>query len=360
MDECFVLFRFPSSGNDCCFIKCSEDELVLLNSYKDIGLHAGFVFAPFEDGGSLPVVVFPKSGYAVMRLEEVGSLALNAICQSAASGAASYSETIARNTYHEDFLKYKSALDHGIVRKAVLSRAEYVESDGRIDVANAFRTACMENPNSFVALVSSKATGLWLVATPEVLIEKTEDAWHTMALAGTQACDCNAERLSADVGDLWDKKNIKEQGYVASYIQTELKPFSSNLTTNGPYTVQAGNLLHIRTDFYFDVMPNVANPLGKIVARLHPTPAVCGFPADSSLNLIRNAEHCERQYYSGFCGMIENGSDFRLYVTLRCVRLFSGFSVYYAGGGILEESDENKEWNETKMKMATIKRCVIH
>lgn len=358
VDECFVLFRFPSSDKDCRFIRCSEDELLFLNSYEDIGVHEGFVFAPFETGGKQPVVVFPKAKSANIRLEKVNELSLNAICQHAAYGAPLCSEAICRKTYHEDFLKFKSALNDSVVRKVVLSRTESVESNRCVDVANAFHEACQENPNSFVALVSSKATGVWLLATPEVLIEETEGKWHTVALAGTQAYDGNAIRLSVDVSDLWDEKNIREQEYVATYIQKELKPFAAKLMESGPFTVQAGNLMHIRTDFYFDVMPSVVNPLGKIVARLHPTPAVCGFPADASLALIRKAEHCDRQYYSGFCGMVESGRDFHLYVTLRCVRLFSDACTFFAGGGILNESDERKEWDETKMKMLTIKRCI--
>lgn len=359
MDECFVLFRYPSSGNDCQFISCSANELSLLSSYKDVGKHEGFVFAPFELSGGLPIVIFPKTRCRGVQMDEVDALPINNSCLADACGASLRPSAEGKIAYHESFVKYQSAFRDGDVKKAVLSRAEYVAVHEGVDLAHTYIAACEQNPNSFVALVYSPLTGMWLIATPEVLVEKTAlGKWHTIALAGTQANDGRSDSMLRNVHEIWDEKNIEEQEYVASYIGNRLIPYAKELEEKRPYTVQAANLLHIRSDFYFDVQSSIHNPIGEIVAALHPTPAICGFPQESSLLLINEAELCDRQYYSGFCGMIENGEMFRLYVTLRCVRIFFDYLALYAGGGILPESEEDKEWTETEMKMETIKRCI--
>lgn len=358
MDDCFVLFRFPSSGNECHFITCREEELVLSMSYEDCGKCEGFVFAPFETSVNLPIVIFPKSKYQTFEIDEVRKLSLDVLYTQIECFAPSKTTAELRQVYHNGFLHFQSALHRDIIRKAVLSRAEYAEIKGHIDISSTFIAACRDNPDSFVAFVSSKVTGTWLLATPEVLVEKAQDGWHTIALAGTQPRNTCMGNLSGDIAELWDAKNIEEQKLVASYISDKLAPYTNELTAERPFTVQAGNLLHIRTDFYFEVIPSLSNPLGKIMADLHPTPAVCGFPADDALALVNEVEHCDRQYYSGFCGMIENEKVFRLYVTLRCTRIYSDYLVFYAGGGILPESEEEKEWAETEMKMQTIKNCI--
>ena len=45
-----------------------------------------------------------------------------------------------------------------------------------------------------------------------------------------------------------------------------------------------------------------------------------------------------------------------LYVSLRCMR-FEGRNLWlYAGGGLLADSNEEDEWNETEAKMETMRR----
>ena len=43
-----------------------------------------------------------------------------------------------------------------------------------------------------------------------------------------------------------------------------------------------------------------------------------------------------------------------LYVNLRCMRLFDKSADLYAGGGILQSSDLETEWEETNAKLRTM------
>ena len=91
--------------------------------------------------------------------------------------------------------------------------------------------------------------------------------------------------------------------------------------------------------------------VGHLLADLHPTPAVCGLPKQESHRYILDNESCGRSYYSGFSGPINLDGDTAVYVSLRCMRIFGDRYRLYAGGGILPQSEETMEWNETAAKM---------
>ena len=192
-----------------------------------------------------------------------------------------------------------------------------------------------------MALFSAPQCGTWLIATPEVLLERDGMRWHTMALAGTMRY---AEQLPP-----WSDKNLQEQAFVAQYIKQCLDRYSDDITMTGPYTVRSGILAHLRTDFSF-TLPDQA-PLGAVLSDLHPTPAVCGLPKGEAHRFIMDNELCDRSYYSGFSGPLDIDGKTAMFVSLRCMRIFDDRYRLYAGGGILPQSEEQQEWNETSAKM---------
>ena len=202
-----------------------------------------------------------------------------------------------------------------------------------------------------IALVCSEVAGTWLMATPEILLALDGYQWRTMALAGTMAWEGKKQYE-------WSEKNKKEQQLVAHYIEEALSTFATDLEISEPYTVKAGNLVHLRSDFSFTLDDSLTdgNGLGKLVDALHPTPAVCGLPKQEAMEFIIANESIDRRYYSGYCGPWNVGGMTALFVSLRCMELSAHRSVLYAGGGLLAESSEESEWQETMMKMEAMRR----
>jgi isochorismate synthase len=155
----------------------------------------------------------------------------------------------------------------------------------------------------------------------------------------------------------WGDKNIQEQRYVATYICRQLERFTDKFTENGPYTARAGHLAHLRSDFRF-VMDQ--HKVGRLLETLHPTPAVCGLPKEQAFRFILDNEHQPRSYYSGFMGPLFVDGQTNLFVTLRCMQLMKGCYRLYAGGGLLKDSVEEQEWQETEIKLDTMRSLLIH
>lgn len=154
----------------------------------------------------------------------------------------------------------------------------------------------------------------------------------------------------------WDRKNQEEQGYVAGYVRRIAKKFGQKLTEKGPYTARAGQLVHLKTDFYF-LLKNADN-LGSLLQELHPTPAVCGLPKKEAFRFILDNEGYDRSYYSGFIGWLDPEGHTDLYVNLRCMELEANKAILYAGGGILASSEVESEWEETGEKLKTMKKIM--
>jgi isochorismate synthase len=130
-----------------------------------------------------------------------------------------------------------------------------------------------------------------------------------------------------------------------------------DIEEDGPYTTQAANVLHLRSDFNF-TLPEEAR-IGNLLRRLHPTPAVCGLPKEQTFDFIRRNESAPRRYYSGFTGPLNLNGDTHLFVSLRCMQIAADGYRLYAGGGLLRDSDEEQEWRETESKLEAMKRLIV-
>ena len=227
------------------------------------------------------------------------------------------------------------------------------------DFEKFFMKACRMYPRLFVALVYTPQSGMWLMATPEILLKGEQGKMQTMSLAGTQKAE--PSRTIADYpieGVEWSLKNREEQQYVTDYIEDCIRAFSDDYQLKGPYTTMAANLYHLRTDITFLLRDE--GRLGDVIHTLYPTPAVCGIPKDEARRFILQHEHQSRKYYSGFVGPISPQGKTHLFVSLRCMNILpEGICELYAGGGLLKESEMEKEWKETEAKMQTIRRVLI-
>lgn len=314
---------------------------------------ASFVIAPFQITASTPVVrILPE------RTQEIPLPHILDGDDGNHEPACSYEvigEAEERKAYGHGFRQVKDALRQGMARKVVLSRRMRLQLDKNTPIHpfQLFGKACRLYPHNYVALFSTPQTGMWLIATPECLLEQvTSRLWRTMALAGTMTWEAGSP---TGAHAYWSHKDRTEQKLVADYIHDRILPFAEQLEISHTYPVRAGSLAHLRTDFSFTLQDESA---GQLLSALHPTPAVCGLPLQSSRQIIAQAESSPRRYYAGFSGPWKLQESTRLYVSLRCMEMTGDSSVrtatLYAGGGILNDSTEGAEWLETERKCQTM------
>lgn len=254
------------------------------------------------------------------------------------------------------------AIKQGQFQKVVLSRIDVQTLAVDFDLCAAFERLCQQYPSAFVsAIYLPELQDIWLCATPETLV--SQDAagiFRTVSLAGTQAgIDGLGNSFSPSLAR-WSQKEIEEQAYVSRYIIDCFKKIRlREYVENGPKTVLAGNLMHLKTEYLVNTR-ELTYPalLTQMLNLLHPTSAVCGTPKEAALAWILQTEKHERLLYSGYLGPINLASETHLFVNLRTVKLRDGHAYYFAGCGITEDSVPEKEWQETQMKHQTLQRVI--
>jgi isochorismate synthase len=253
-------------------------------------------------------------------------------------------------------------IKQGQFQKVVLSRVDVKDLAANFDLIDAFDRLCQTYPSAFVSAIYLPALNdVWLCATPETLVSQDSNGlFRTISLAGTQsALDVDGNLLSPSEAR-WSQKEIEEQAYVSRYIIDCFKKIRlREYIENGPKTVLAGNLMHLKTEYIVDTRKySYPGLITQMLGLLHPTSAVCGTPKEAALEWILQTESHDRSLYSGYLGPINQNDETHLFVNLRTVQIKEDQAFYYAGCGITEDSDPEKEWQETRMKCQTLQRVI--
>lgn len=238
------------------------------------------------------------------------------------------------------------------LQKVVLARSK----DKHVTLAN-LETVVLnlreQYPLAYVAIFFHPETGLWISATPELLLSTDRTGtFKTVALAGTQKHD-----PAIPVRDVsWTHKEIEEQALVGRYIINCFKTIRlREYIEEGPRTIQSGNLLHLKTTYTANTTEVNMQELGTTMLQLlHPTSAVCGMPKKPATDFIEQHEQFDRNLFSGYSGPVNMESETALYVTLRCAQVHANSITLYAGAGITADSVAKKELEETNLKMDVI------
>jgi len=249
--------------------------------------------------------------------------------------------------------KCKASIESGHYQKIVPSRQSIFALKKDFSPVTELFKLCQTYENAFISLVYMPGHGIWLGASPELLLSlENNRIFKTIALAGTQQIRTNFDLAKA----AWTQKEIEEQALVSRYIincfkQIRLREFEEY----GPKTVKAGNLVHLKTEFSVDMEEVNFPQLGTVMLDLlHPTSAVCGMPMIPAAKFLGENEGYDRSFYSGYLGPVNVEGDTSLFVNLRCMRIFKGQGLLFAGAGVTEDSDPEHEWLETEMKFQTL------
>ncbi len=268
-----------------------------------------------------------------------------------------YTDTNSTN-YQELVKTAIEAIKAGHFEKVVPARSKDVRLSEEFDVVELFLRLTRDYENAFISFVSIPKVGSWLGATPEILIEKEGPVFRTVSLAGTKRFD---ESLPISE-TAWNQKEIEEQAMVSRYIINCFKKIRlREFDEKGPKTAKAGNLLHLKTSFEVDMEETNFPELPTVMLDLlHPTSAVAGMPKEPALAFIAEHEKLDRSFYSGYLGPVNIAESTHVFVNLRCMELFEDHVRLYAGAGVTEDSDPEKEYLETEMKCNTLLNKIIH
>ena len=337
----FVIYSKPNI-NFLTGLFQNNNQLYLTENFTE----KGFVFAPFE---GKQVVLIPECESQLIETEFTPKTLIKN------TNLDIFGDELAKNNFKNLVQKAIDTIENGSFNKVVLSREEVIDLPN-FDLVSLFEKLSNSYPTAFTYCWFHPEIGLWMGATPERLLKANGNEFQTVALAGTQLFQ-NQEEV------IWGNKEQVEQQFVTDYILETIKNVTSDVEISSPYTLKAGNLLHLKTDI--NGIINKEASLKQLLLLLHPTPAVCGLPKSSAKEFIIKNEGYNRNFYAGFLGEINKNknSETDLFVNLRCMQIKSELNKIqahlYIGCGITIDSNPESEWQETANKAMTMKNIIV-
>ncbi len=247
------------------------------------------------------------------------------------------------------------AITAGALDKVVVAREVLVQCNRPIvvhDVLDRLRTLY---PGCMVFSVDG-----FLGATPELLVERRDDAVRCHPLAGTypRSGDPAVDRqLAAKL--LASPKERREHRYAVDQIADVLHPLCRELAVpEAPVVLPLRNVVHLGTDIRGRLDEPAPTAL-ELAALLHPTPAVGGTPTVSALDWLAEHENLDRGRYAGPVGWVDSRGDGSFAVGIRSAEVSGANARLFAGVGVVEGSDPRTELIETQLKLQALLAALV-
>lgn len=241
------------------------------------------------------------------------------------------------------------------IRKAVLSRILDVELTENLDVGQVFARLTAQNPSGFHFRLPLADGSELIGASPELLVRKDAGRIYSNPLAGSAKRRADsAQDRQAGAALLESDKDIYEHRLVIEDIQRVLQPLCRQLDVpHYPALLGTAAMWHLSTRIE-GVLADPAMSALQLACRLHPTPAVCGYPTGLARKLISLLEPFERGLFAGLVGWCDAEGNGEWAVTIRCGRIDQNRIQLFAGAGIVADSRPESEWAETEAKLQTM------
>ncbi|NCX36502.1 MAG: isochorismate synthase [Actinobacteria bacterium] len=246
----------------------------------------------------------------------------------------------------------------GKLEKVVLARFTTATSDSAISARPILNYLSSEYPSTWIY----SNDGL-IGATPELLVRLSKSLITSRILAGTIRKTGDDERDLALAGSLArSSKDLEEHEYAVRSVADALAPFCSSMNVpESPFVLHLSNVMHLATDVT-GVLSDNSSPsdIFELVARLHPSAAVCGTPTEVAKRTIDEIEGISRGRYAGPVGWIDAKGDGELGIALRCGQISHDKKSIriYAGCGIVAGSDPEREYAESQAKLLPMRSAL--
>lgn len=244
-----------------------------------------------------------------------------------------------------------SAFERGELQKAVLARRAEFGFAGDLDPELLLANLEAATPGCFHFGLRPAGGAAFVGASPERLYRREGRQVMSEAVAGTLPRGDSAESDEALRERLLGSgKDRREHGYVRDGVREALSGLCERLEIEeGVSEMKLASRRHLVSGVHGTLRGGVTD--ADLLAALHPTPAVGGYPKEVARHFLREAEPFDRGFYAGPVGWI--GADAAEFaVGIRSGLVEGRRLALYSGAGIVEGSTAEAEWREIEQKIS--------
>jgi len=244
-------------------------------------------------------------------------------------------------------------ISDGEAEKIVVSRAFSFGLKHKPDWAALLKELSDRFPDCYLFFIRQNQS-VFFGSSPELFLKIFGNLAEVESVAGSapRGGKYNSDEILESVLKA-SSKNHKEHVYVTDFISNILKKFSDKVIIREEKQIKKlENIQHLTTKITAELKSNT-NHL-ELIDSLFPTPAVCGLPKEKAMSIIRKLEDHDRGLYSGLVGWMDFDGNCELAAAIRSTLVKNNFVTAYAGAGLINGSDPEEEFIETKLKLGTI------
>jgi anthranilate synthase component 1 len=248
-------------------------------------------------------------------------------------------------------IRAKEYVRAGDIYQANLSRPWTVELAGEPDIGALYTRLCKANPAPFAALAQWRGTTI-LSSSPERLVRIADGHIDTRPIAGTRP---RSRRPGDDLAEMTElAAHPKERAEHIMLIDLERNDLGR---VSEPGSVRVDELMTIES--YAHVHHIVSNVSGKLRADVTPIGAlravfpggtITGVPKFRCMQIIAELEGSGRGAYTGSLGFLGRDGSMDMNILIRTLSVLGHRVELRAGGGIVADSDPQRELEETRAK----------
>ena len=237
-----------------------------------------------------------------------------------------------------------------VLEKVVLARKTTMSFDEPVNPVALTARIADATHDCFVFCFQFGEGSAFVGATPERLFRRDGDRLLSEVVAGTRPRGKTTgedQRLAYEL--LTSDKDQLEHDIVRKSIRQKLHKFVDHLDVDTHASVlRLARKQHLCSEVAGKLKDEVEE--GALLGRLHPTPAVGGYPTENALPEIARLEPFNRGWYAAPIGWIGH-NDAEFVVGIRSGLVEGDTLSLYSGAGIVKGSDPDQEWDEVENKI---------
>ncbi len=237
-----------------------------------------------------------------------------------------------------------------VLEKIVLARKTTLEFDAPLNPLQITSRIAESTYDCYVFCFQFAEEQAFVGATPERLFRRKDNRLLSEVVAGTRPRGVTSgedQRLAYEL--LTSDKDQLEHDIVRKSIRQKLHKFVEHLEVDTHASVlRLAHKQHLCSAVQGELKEGIEE--GALLQRLHPTPAVGGYPTENALPEIARLEPFNRGWYAAPIGWI-GLDDAEFVVGIRSGVVDGKTLSLYSGAGIVKGSEPAQEWAEVDNKI---------
>lgn len=256
--------------------------------------------------------------------------------------------------YKEKVVEIKKRIIAGDLLQAVPSRRLQLEcANSALEIYRRLRSV---NPSPYLFYIDFGERQL-IGSSPESLVRVRDGVASIRPIAGTRRRGKNSAEDEALKKELLEnEKERAEHLMLVDLARNDLGRVCQNGSVDVVRFMEVeyfSHVMHIVSDVQGKVKDGV-KPI-QVLRAAFPAGTVSGAPKISAIQILSQLEKVNRRFYAGAVGYIQSNGDLDFCIAIRCALKQGKVWSLQAGGGIVYDSDPDREWEETNEKLGALK-----